>query len=640
MSNPDFILSGATVDITAAAKDDPNPRVEILAYGGGLMRVANFGAVVIDLAKLKGSRVNLLADHNAKLDGIVGAGKAEVRDGKLYVTGNLAGNAPAARSIIDLHRAGVQFQASVGLEVLKRTFTRSATVNGQTINAERDFSLVTRGRLREVSITAIGADNTTSVAIAAGRKHAMDTENVTTSEIDPVVQAERSRVAAIVAEARRADHLPADKVATLQASAIDGGHTVEWLKSELLDLIRDSRPQARHVTYAGRGAQEQTAVLEAALSMTAGLTAHDLEKQGVDQRVLDAASSSRFNDFSIHDALFHTIRAANRTPSTHKVGPAVIREAFEAERQLQAAGYSTVSLPGLFGTVVNRTLLNSFNAAPTVWRTFAAQESNRDFRATKRYRLVTGGEFREVPPQGDIKHTTLIESDFDSTLATYGEMISLSRQDIINDDLGALTAIPRQLGRDAAVALEERVFTVLLGGIGSFFVAGNNNYLSGVTVGTNDSRLNLEGLERATAQFYSLVDDAGRPILVSPSVLLVPPSLLVAANSLTRDSEIRNTTANTVFTTGNPWSGQFTVSVSPYMSNATITGYSTTGWLLLAKNGDVAAAEVAFLNGKDTPTVEQGEMDFSQLGMSWRAYFDFGVSLRDPNAGVYSKGAA
>ncbi len=50
--------------------------------------------------------------------------------------------------------------------------------------------------------------------------------------------------------------------------------------------------------------------------------------------------------------------------------------------------------------------------------------------------------------------------------------------------------------------------------------------------------------------------------------------------------------------------------------------------------------EGAFLNGKDTPTVEMGEFEFDQLGFATRAYFDFGVNKQEYRAGVKLKGAA
>jgi hypothetical protein len=49
---------------------------------------------------------------------------------------------------------------------------------------------------------------------------------------------------------------------------------------------------------------------------------------------------------------------------------------------------------------------------------------------------------------------------------------------------------------------------------------------------------------------------------------------------------------------------------------------------------------VAFLNGKQSPTVEFFglEQEVDRLAVSWRVYHDFGAALCDPRAAVRSAG--
>jgi hypothetical protein len=79
--------------------------------------------------------------------------------------------------------------------------------------------------------------------------------------------------------------------------------------------------------------------------------------------------------------------------------------------------------------------------------------------------------------------------------------------------------------------------------------------------------------------------------------------------------------------------------VSSVYLGQTAIGGSATAWYLLADPNNVAAIEVAFLFGRDTPTVETSEFDFNRLGMQWRAYMDFGVAKQEYRAGVKLKGA-
>lgn len=71
-----------------------------------------------------------------------------------------------------------------------------------------------------------------------------------------------------------------------------------------------------------------------------------------------------------------------------------------------------------------------------------------------------------------------------------------------------------------------------------------------------------------------------------------------------------------------------------------LTGYTATGWGLFSPPQDEAGLmEVGFLNGQKTPTTEEGELDFSQLGIAMRAYFDFGIAMSDYRFGVWNAGA-
>lgn len=167
-----MLLAAADVAVEAAAGERATPTISIVAYGGDVMTVPGWGPVAIDLAGLDADgQIPLLADHDARVGGVVGHGAAVVRDGRLVVTGVVSGAGVAARQIIEMSQAGFAFQASVAVEPIEHERVRPGErveVNGRSLSAARGFTLVKRGRLREVSITPVGADAGTSVAIAAG----------------------------------------------------------------------------------------------------------------------------------------------------------------------------------------------------------------------------------------------------------------------------------------------------------------------------------------------------------------------------------------------------------------------------------------------------------------------------------------
>jgi hypothetical protein len=127
-----------------------------------------------------------------------------------------------------------------------------------------------------------------------------------------------------------------------------------------------------------------------------------------------------------------------------------------------------------------------------------------------------------------------------------------------------------------------------------------------------------------------------------PRILLVPPELDSIARELFVSTN--NNTGGAATTervpNANVFANRFIPVSTPYLSNSTYTGYSTTAWYLLASPAEMATIEVVFLNGVETPTVEMADADFDLLGISMRGYHDFGVNLMEKRAGVKSKGAA
>jgi hypothetical protein len=175
---------------------------------------------------------------------------------------------------------------------------------------------------------------------------------------------------------------------------------------------------------------------------------------------------------------------------------------------------------------------------------------------------------------------------------------------------------------------------------GSFFTTAQGNAIEGATPGTNDTRLNMEGLERAEVAFAGLTDPDGRPIGTTPQILLVPNSLKNTALALMSSQEIGNTNSSTVFGTTNVFANRYRVVSSQYMNNSSFTGYSATAWYLLASPADMPVIQIAFLQGREMPVIESADADFNTLGIQYRGYFDFGVNLQEYRGGVRAKGAA
>lgn len=700
-----LVAEGATLELCAqvgelrAAEDTGEgssgspKRFEMVAYTGGAMRLFMFDRpVVVDLAGLNVTDRSrpILRDHDTSLiAGHTDEVRAEGSD--LIVGGLISGSNETAREIVDSAAAGFPWRASIGAAV--RSVERvedGETVNVNGMDFEGPLDVVRRSELGEVSFVALGADDATSAKIAAMNARdgggsikgdsKMDAKFKAWLEArdEAVDQLSDERVAELRAEydkgdakadpEAKPDNKPESKpvqaadadqnlrafreaqaaetrrVAAIRAACAGGFHEIEakaisegWSE----DKTRLEVMQAKLPTIDGvRGSDTRSSgrALEAAMCMSAGMS-EDKAAEQYDAQAMDAATSREMRGAGIHSLIYETIAATGGSARPGRVDDSTIRAAFEADRQIQASGgggFSTISLTGILSNVANRTLLESFEAVPRVSQSIAAEIDVNDFKEVDMLRLTGSGTFEKVGADGELKSTQLTEEKFGNKLETYGRMISLTRQMIVNDDLGAFLQIPRLIGRMSALQLESEVFSKLLENPNSFFSAGNKNFISGA-----DTELGIDSLTAAEQKFLDQVDQSGNPILLTPSVLLVPTSLKVKAQQLFRETAVDvTTTANKPQIASNPHAGKFTPLASPYLNAQSLSGSSAKAWYLMSNPQDVAALSIVFLRGRRTPTIESADTNFNTLGVDWRGFFDFGVREHDPRAAVKAKGEA
>jgi len=635
----------------------------MVAYTGGAMRLAGWPhPVVVDLAGMQVSAKSrpILKDHNPSL--IVGHTESvRVEGSQLLVSGVVSGAGAVAREIVESSVAGFPWQASLGasaeqIETVPKG--RSAQANGRTFDGP--VQVVRRSRLGEVSFVALGADDDTSAQVAAhtSRNHTSNQETSTMdfqawltekgfddaealsdaqrTSLQAMYDAEQKQTSATatvidddagddpaiagrinangdvsdmraeaaaetkrIAEVRRLCASGGGTHAEIEAKAIGEGWDVARTE---LEILRADRPQVSAVRTGGDATSAKA--LEAALCLSAGLPEKTVGEQ-FDERTMNAALSRDLAGAGIHTLLYEVIRAAGGYARPGRVDNETIRAAFGADKRLLeasgSAGFSTISLTGILSNVANKTMLAAYQAVPSVAAMIAAETDVNDFKEVTRYRLTGVGVFEKVGPDGELKSAELSEESYSSKVETYGRMITLTRQMLINDDLGAFLQIPRIIGRMSALKREEALFELLLANPGSFFSAGNSNFLSG-----SSTALSIDALTQAEQAFLDQTDSEGKPILLSASVLLVPTSLKVRAQQLMTETRV-NELPTSAKPANNPHAGKFTPVATPYLNAQGIAGSSALAWYLFANPQDVAAIEIAYLRGRRVPTIESGD---------------------------------
>jgi phage major head subunit gpT-like protein len=658
--NDEIFHSTAPIEISAGdAGASKAPRsLKIVAYTGGAMKVAQLShPIVIDLNGFDAgaSPRPILIDHEADFDSILGqTERIEIKAGNVIVTGKVFGDSEKALRVVAMNDKGFMWQASLGFSAPQREFIaagQKVSVNGKTLAGP--LTVARKSFMGEVSLVPLGADDSTTAQIAAknrGGKFKMDDTNnaaagtITGDSVSAELEAERKRAD----DARKIETLTArstadypdrvDAIHAMQDRAFQAGWDAQRFE---LELLRAMRPQSQALRFQNNNSPQLGRLLETGLCLAAGLSGDFLKaKCGIDERTIDAATHGPYQNLSFSGLQKMILATVGRDHPT-LTGQSLFRASLEAHQGglIRASAVSNLSLPGILGNVANKVSLQSFMAVESTWRAIAAVRPVSNFKEVSTYSLTGDFTYRKLPPGGKIEHAQVGEEGYTNQADSFARMFAVDRRDIINDDLGALTQIPRRLGRGGALKFNSVFWGEFLDN-STFFTSGNANYLEGATPGTNDTRMNIEGITRAETTFFNQTDPDGNPMALTPRIMLVPGNLNAPAANLMNSTEIRDTTASTVFPTGNPHQGKFTVVRSTYLSSSSLTGYSVLAWYLLADPNEAPVIEVVFLNGLESPTLESDDADFNSLGMQFRAWHDFGARKQEPRAGVKMKGAA
>lgn len=646
------IVCDDAATITLAAAETPEEgkpslrKFSMTAYTGGAMRLGGWPyPVVVDLAGLRVTRKSrpILKDHDR--GSIVGhTDDIAITDKSLEVAGVISGVGATAQEVIATSENGFPWQASLGASADKVVFIPE----GKTANANgREFKgpvyVARKSTLGEVSFVALGADDNTEARVAAGlteTDEADDSDSQTTDDLEPVnaslnmstkpkadtkqpkqsspvedMRAEAAAESRRIAGIRR---LCAENHPDIEADAIEQGWSTT--KTELA-VLRSERPKAPDQTQ--NSPRYTREILEAAACLSVGIEEKVL-LAGYGEKTLNAADPLR------HIGLRELVAECARSegidvPRVFGDGTATIR-----------AGFSSMSLPSIMENVMNKTLLAAYQNTPIAAFDLCSVGTVTDFKEVARYRLLGTGGFEQVAPDGELKHGKLSEQKYSNKADTYGQILTLTRHDIINDDLSAFMDIPRQMGRSGAESIDDLFFTLLLKNAG-FFSSSNANLLQGA-----DTKFGPDALTVAKTTFRKQKAGPGgkpkdqKPINIRPEFLVVPVELETEAELLMGSSQLMIDAQGspTKIPVDNPHRNKYRIISTPHLSDSYYPGASAAAWYLFANPQVLPAFEIVFLNGRRTPIIERVEMPPNTLGMGFRSYIDFGVNSQDHRAAV------
>jgi phage major head subunit gpT-like protein len=296
---------------------------------------------------------------------------------------------------------------------------------------------------------------------------------------------------------------------------------------------------------------------------------------------------------------------------------------------------STSDFATLLENVMHKMLQAAYAIQPDTWRKFCATSTVSDFRAHNRYRMGTFGSLDSIAENGEFKNKGITDGEKATiTAATKGNIVNVSRQMIINDDMNAFSRILSMLGRAAALSVEVDVYALLAqnSGLGpsmpydatTLFHANHGNIPTGAALSADAIDLDRVAMAQQRDK------DSNDYLDLRPAVLLVPVGLGGKARIINQSQYNPDRTANAKASEPNVVVGLFREVVdTPRLSG--------TRRYLFADPSIAPVLEVAFLEGQDAPVLETQD-GWRVDGAETKVRFDYGVAAVDHRGAVTNAG--
>lgn len=354
----------------------------------------------------------------------------------------------------------------------------------------------------------------------------------------------------------------------------------------------------RSIITAGESAGDKLVIgASSALATRAGLQKQD-----------DAANNYRGH------SLIDLARASLKTcgVNTDRMG--------KLELVAAALTHNSGDFGNLLANVAEKAMLKGYDEAGETFQLWTATGELPDFKPGSRVDLNNFPGLSKVQDGAEYKYATIGDRGETIQLATYGSLFSITRQAIINDDLGMFTRLPMKMGRAAIRTIGDLIYAILtsnpvMSDGKALFHADHKNLLTGGGISTAAVDAMRVAMATQTA--------GGVHALNIRLANVIVPMALEGTAKVVRDSEHEvgatakdNTIPNSVY-------GTFDV-----VSDARLDAASAAAWYGAASPNVHDTIEVAYLDGNEAPYLEQ-QNSWNVDGAEFKVRIDAGVKALD-----------
>jgi len=300
----------------------------------------------------------------------------------------------------------------------------------------------------------------------------------------------------------------------------------------------------------------------------------------------------------------------------------------------------TVSdFPLILSAVANKSLMDGWESADETWKMWCATGSVSDFKVHTAVRASETDDLDQIPDKAPYKYGERTEAQEQYNIATFGKLLAITRQAIINDDTSALSDVPKQHGESAARTVGDVAYAVLtanaaMGDGLALFVAGHGNFVANGAgappgIATLAAGILAMGLQTDARGLRRL--NLRPQFLIAPRTLEGAAEVFFLSNNWFDAGANVATDASLASTRGNPYAGKYFTRVY----EARLDAADVAAWYLAAKSDKTV--KVFFLNGQQAPYMET-KQGWIVDGVEYKVRIDVGAKAMDWRGLYYNDG--
>ncbi|MCC6071456.1 prohead protease/major capsid protein fusion protein [Massilia sp. GCM10020059] len=293
--------------------------------------------------------------------------------------------------------------------------------------------------------------------------------------------------------------------------------------------------------------------------------------------------------------------------------------------------HSTSDFASLFANVANKRMRAAYEENVGTYTQWARRAPNApDFKNISVVQLSGAPDLLKTNEHGEFTYGTMKDAGASYALVTYGRMIALTRQAIINDDLRAFERMVTAFGASSSRLENRLVYSQLtanpvMGDTVALFHATHGNLGTGA-----GSALQMSALKSGRTAMRLQKGLQGEELNLAPNFLLVPASLEQDAYQLTSSNYVPAKQSDV-----NEFRAGGRTAVEPIVEPI-LDAISDKEWYLASNNSQIDTVEYCYLDGAEGPVIDS-QNGFETDGVTWKCRLDFAAKAVD-HRGLY-KGA-